>query len=72
MTFSMPCPECAADVEDIEATVASGSRIEHFWGAPVRLEESECEIDAMPKCPECGRKTIADEEAVEFYWSRVA
>ena len=72
MTFAMQCPLCEADVDDIEVSVSEGSRTEHFWGAPVRLDESECEIDVIPPCPDCGKVTIEAEAAAEFYWDRVA
>lgn len=69
--FSMPCPKCEAQVEDIEATVTIGSRTEHFWGAPVSVDESECEIESVPDCPECDRTTIDPDRAAEFYWDKV-
>lgn len=68
--FSMPCPICGCEVDDIEATVTRASRTEHFWGAPVSVDESECRIENVPECPECG-ETIEPEVAADFYWDRV-
>jgi hypothetical protein len=72
MTFAMQCPECEADVDDIEVSVTEGSRTEHFWGAPVSVDECECEVDHIPECDECGKRTIEPEEAEQHYWDRVA
>ena len=70
-TFSMPCPTCEADIDDIEATVTTGHRTEHFWGAPVRIDEGECDVHSIPACPECERKTIEADEAAEYFWDKV-
>jgi hypothetical protein len=67
-TFSMTCPECEGDVDGIEAWVSTGSRVEHFWGAPVRLSESECDVETIPACCECGKQTVDEEAAAEHYW----
>lgn len=69
--FSMPCPTCETDVDDIKATVTEGHRTEHFWGAPVSIDESECEVDSIPECPDCGRRTIDPDEAADYFWDKV-
>jgi rRNA maturation protein Nop10 len=71
-TFDMQCPECGGDIEEIVASVSTGSRTERFWGAPVRLEESECDVETIPACCECGKQTVDEEAAAEHYWDRVA
>lgn len=71
VSFAMQCPECDADVDDIEVSVHVGHRTEHFWGAPVRVDESECEVETIPKCPDCKRQTIDEGHAIDYYWDRV-
>ena len=70
MTFTMECPECGEDI-DVEATVIEGRGTEEFWGRPVSTDESECEIEQVLPCPECGRQTIHEEAALEFFWDKV-
>jgi hypothetical protein len=70
-SFHMTCPECDDDIDDIEATVYVGSRSEEFWGASVRVDESECEIGSVPDCPTCKKQTISEDAASEHYWDRV-
>lgn len=70
-SFSMTCPVCDDDVDDIEAEVYIGSRTEHFWGAPVRVDESECDIVSIPPCPTCGKVTVDSDVAAEYYWDSV-
>ncbi len=70
-SFSMRCPECDDDIDDIEASVHIGSRTERFWGAPVRVDESECEIESVPDCPTCKKQTIHEDVAAEYYWDCV-
>lgn len=72
MTFAMQCPDCEGDVDGIEAIITHGSRTEHFWGAPVNMDESECEILSIPTCDGCGNGTIDDAAAAEHYWGQVA
>ena len=70
-TFSMTCPVCEDDIDDIEVSVHRGSRTEHFWGAPVRVDESECEVEMIPECLTCKKQTIDEDSAAEYYWNRV-
>ena len=71
VTFCMRCPECDDDIDDIEASVYIGSRREHFWGAPVTVDESECEIESIPDCPTCKKQTVSEYDASEYYWYSV-
>lgn len=70
--FTMPCPVCEEDVEDIEGTFTEGSRTECFWGAPVFVDESEFELEVVPACRHCGKVTITDDAALEWFWDREA
>ena len=63
----MRCPECDDDI-DIDAWVYIGSRRENFWGAPVSVDESECEIDSIPDCPTCKKQTIDEYHAIQHFW----
>jgi hypothetical protein len=70
-SFCMRCPECDDDIDDIEADIYIGSRTEHFWGAPCRVDESECDITSVPDCPTCKRQTVSEDAAQEHFWDCV-
>ena len=69
--FSMLCPECDSEIDDIEVSVTVGHRTEHFWGAPVKVDESEAEVESIPECHVCKRRTIDEGFAIDYYWDRV-
>ena len=71
-SFSMQCPECETDIDEIEISVSEGSRTENFWGSSVRVDESEAEIDSIPKCPDCNKQTVEEDAAVEYFWDKIA
>lgn len=70
VTFSMPCPECDADVDDIEGTYTECWGREEFWGAPVVTDESEFEVDHIPECPSCKRVTLDPGVVSDWFWSQ--
>ncbi len=72
VVFSMLCPECDDEIVDIEVEASSGSRTENFWGARVRVDESECEVDVLPPCDTCGEVTVSEDEVIDHYWMKVA
>lgn len=70
--FTMRCPVCGGDVEDIEGTFTEGARTEVFWGAPVFLDESEFDVETIPACERCGKVTVTVDAAENWFWEREA
>lgn len=70
VTFSVQCPDCDEDVEDVEVEYTECYGREEFWGAPVRTNDSEMEVLVIPKCPRCNRVTVTDEAVTQQFWER--
>lgn len=69
-TFSMQCPVCDGEVEDIEGTYIECRGREEFWGAPVVTDESEFAVEHIPECPDCGKVTLENQQIHDFFWTR--
>lgn len=68
-TFSMQCPVCDGEVEDIEGTYIECRGREEFWGRPVATDDSEFEVDHIPECPTCRRVTLDPAAVSDWFWS---
>lgn len=71
VTFSMPCPECDADVDDVEGTYTECYGREGCerlgYGS---VDDSEFEVDHIPECPTCKRVTLEAGAVSGWFWSQ--
>lgn len=71
VTFTMPCPKCSGEVGGIEGEFIDGHGWEELWGRPVRVDESEFELWSVPACPECGKRSVSDGQATDWFWDQI-